>query len=151
VGSQRPTAELRHGLKWRVYWRVKEFKEGMMEWWTNLWLKGGKDRCLDDCTNQFIGALLYRHAQLYAGELEVLEILWLLHWKKPDCRYTELTNFFRQMRLQLYLVLQMFYSFSHSLFVQTKLTPYSLQYLFTRRFYQFWRHFISGDKQVSYG
>jgi hypothetical protein len=50
------------------------------------------------------------------------------------------------MRLVLYLVLQKSYSFCHSLFVQTNsLTPYFLQYLLTRRFYHFQRHFLSGD------
>jgi len=49
------------------------------------------------------------------------------------------------MRLVLYPVLQKFYSFFHSLFVQTKLTPYFLQYLLTGSFYHFQRHFVSGD------
>jgi hypothetical protein len=51
------------------------------------------------------------------------------------------------MRLVLYPVLQKFYSFSHSLFVQTKLTPYFLQYLLTGKFYHFQRHFVSGDNE----
>ena len=54
--------------------------------------------------------------------------------------FVQLTNFFGQMRLQLYPVLQMFNSFSHSPFVQTKLSPYFLQNLLIRRFYHFLRH-----------
>ena len=39
------------------------------------------------------------------------------------------TSFFGQMWLQLYPVLQQFYSISHSLFRQTKLTSDFLQYI----------------------
>jgi len=55
------------------------------------------------------------------------------------------TNFLWQMWLQLYSVLQMFYSFSYSLIVQNKLTPYSLQYLLTRRFYHLQRNSLCDD------
>jgi len=55
------------------------------------------------------------------------------------------TSFLWQMWLQLYPALQMFYSFSHSLIVQTKLTPYSLQYLLTRRFYHLRRNSLCDD------
>jgi len=50
------------------------------------------------------------------------------------------TNFLKQMLLQLYPVFRMFYRFSRSLIVQTKLTPYSLKYLLTRRFYHLQRN-----------
>jgi hypothetical protein len=47
----------------------------------------------------------------------------------------KLTNFIGQMWLQLYPVLQMLYSFSHSPFIQSILTSYFLQYLLTGRFH----------------
>jgi hypothetical protein len=49
------------------------------------------------------------------------------------------------MWLQLYPVLQIPYSFSHSLLVQAKLTPYFLQDPLTGRFHRFQRHFESSD------
>jgi len=60
------------------------------------------------------------------------------------------TNFIWQMRLQLYPVLQMLYSMSLSLFVQTKLTPHSLQYLLTWRFYRLQRNLLYGDNSTQY-
>ena len=58
------------------------------------------------------------------------------------------SNFLWQMWLQLYPVSQIFYSFSHSLIVQTKLTPYSVQYLLTRRFYHLQRNSLCDDNST---